>query len=85
MDRLFKLAKNNVEKADEGQRDISANTWTERAMGSKKSKIGYRKKEVVVEIGYQDGENWEAEGQQIGKIYDHAPMRKWRHLDSCQF
>lgn len=48
-------------------------------------KLDIEKKEVLVEIGHRKGAIWEVEGQQIEKIYDHAPVRKWRHLDSCQF
>jgi transposase len=48
-------------------------------------KLDIEKKEVLVGIGYRKGAKWGVEGEQIEKIYDHAPVRKWRHLDSCQF
>jgi len=41
---------------------------------------------VEVWVGHPEGERWRCPkcGEEMG-LYDHAPERSWRHLDSCQF
>lgn len=47
-------------------------------------KLDMEGKRVELRVGYEAGSSWEVEGKKICGVYDHAPERSWRHLDTCQ-
>lgn len=47
-------------------------------------KLNMEEKSVELRVGYKAGGVWEVEGMKVSGIYDHAPERRWRHLDTCQ-
>ena len=47
-------------------------------------KLDMAQKSVELRVGYQGGWVWEVEGMKVSVVYDHAPERRWRHLDTCQ-
>ncbi len=47
-------------------------------------KLDMEGKSVELRVGYMAGELWEVDGMKVIGVYDHAPERRWRHLDTCQ-
>lgn len=47
-------------------------------------KLDMARKSVELRVGYEGGGVWEVEGMKVSGVYDHAPERRWRHLDTCQ-
>jgi transposase len=43
-------------------------------------------REVHIHLAHEDAPTWPcAECGAAGKLYDHQPERRWRHLDTCQY
>lgn len=47
-------------------------------------KLDMEARRVELRVGYKAGGVWEVEGKKVSVVYDHAPERRWRHLDTCQ-
>lgn len=47
--------------------------------------VNSKKQEIIVEIVYTSNKALCSNTRELCGIYDHAPQRKWRHLDTMQY
>lgn len=45
----------------------------------------FNKEEIFIQIACLLDQLEDSETGELCKVYDHAPMREWRHLDTMQY